>query len=73
MHGWYWLADICRDHHIPFVLGHAWAMKAVHGQKTKCDRKDADDRDDQLSRNAAPIAAAGRVPEFVSHFRSAAQ
>src|SRR5262245_28972192 len=42
MHCWYWLADTCRDHAIPFVLGHAWAMKAVHGQKTKCDRKDAE-------------------------------
>jgi transposase len=42
MHCWYWLADTCRDHQIPFVLGHAWAMKAVHGQKSKCDRKDAE-------------------------------
>jgi transposase len=42
MHCWYWLADTCRDQNIPFVLGHAWAMKAVHGQKTKCDRKDAE-------------------------------
>jgi transposase len=42
MHGWYWLADTCRDHHIPFALGHAWAMKAVHGSKTKCDRHDAE-------------------------------
>jgi transposase len=42
MHCWYWLADTCRDHDIPFVLGHAWAMKAVHGQKSKCDRKDAE-------------------------------
>jgi transposase len=42
MHCWYWLADTCRDHHIAFVLGHAWAMKAVHGSKTKCDRKDAE-------------------------------
>ncbi len=42
MHCWYWLADTCRDHKIPFVLGHAWAMKAVHGCKTKCDRKDAE-------------------------------
>jgi transposase len=41
MHCWYWLADVCRDHAIAFVLGHAWAMKAVHGQKTKCDRHDA--------------------------------
>ena len=42
MHCWYWLADTCRDQHIAFVLGHAWAMKAVHGNKTKCDRKDAE-------------------------------
>jgi len=42
MHCWYWLADTCREHAIPFALGHAWAMKAVHGSKTKCDRKDAE-------------------------------
>ena len=42
MHCWYWLADACRDDNIAFVLGHAWGMKAVHGQKTKCDRKDAE-------------------------------
>jgi transposase len=42
VHCWYWLADTCRDHAIPFVLGHAWAMKAVHGCKSKCDRKDAE-------------------------------
>jgi len=42
VHCWYWLADTCRDHDIPFVLGHAWAMKAVHGCKSKCDRKDAE-------------------------------
>src|SRR6516164_9743694 len=42
MHCWYWLADTCRDHAIAFVLGHAWAMKAIHGCKTKCDRKDAE-------------------------------
>jgi transposase len=42
MHCWYWLADCCRDQHIAFVLGHAWGMKAVHGSKTKCDRKDAE-------------------------------
>jgi len=42
MHCWYWLADTCRDAAIPFVLGHAWSMKAVHGAKTKCDRHDAE-------------------------------
>src|SRR6516165_1861416 len=33
MHCWYWLADICRDHDIAFVRGHAYSMKAVHGYK----------------------------------------
>src|SRR6266511_3954597 len=42
LHCWYWLADTCRDHHITFALGHAWAMKAVHGSKTKSDRQDAE-------------------------------
>src|SRR5438132_461272 len=42
MHCWYWLADACRDAGIAFALGHAWAMKAVHGSKTKCDRHDAE-------------------------------
>jgi transposase len=42
VHPWYWLADTCRDHAIPFVLGHAWAMQAVHGSKTTCDRQDAE-------------------------------
>src|SRR5262249_27401813 len=41
MHCWYWLARPCRDEHTPSVLGHAWAMKAVHGSKTKNDRHDA--------------------------------
>jgi transposase len=42
VHPWYWLADCCRDQAIAFVLGHAYAMKAVHGSKTKCDRQDAE-------------------------------
>src|SRR6516162_6160064 len=41
MHCWYWLADTCREHQVAFALGHAWGLKAVHGQKTKCDRHDA--------------------------------
>src|SRR5262245_18431966 len=31
LHCWYWLADTCRAHRLAFVPGHAWAMKAVHG------------------------------------------
>ena len=41
MFSWYWLADLCEDHGIPFVLGHALAMKHIHGGKTKTDRIDA--------------------------------
>ena len=35
MFAWYWLADLCEDQHIPFVLGHALYLKAIHGGKTK--------------------------------------
>ena len=30
---WYWLADLCVREGIPFVLGHALYMKAIHGGK----------------------------------------
>jgi transposase len=38
---WYWLADLCAVHGIPFVLGHALYMKAIHGGKAKNDKIDA--------------------------------
>ena len=38
---WYWLADFCHDNSIPFVLGHALYMKAIHGGKAKNDRIDS--------------------------------
>ena len=38
---WYWLADHCQDKSIAFVLGHALAMKAIHGGKTKNDKQDS--------------------------------
>ena len=38
---WYWLADLCHREAIPFVLGHALYMKAIHGGKAKNDRIDA--------------------------------
>jgi transposase len=38
---WYWLADGCAKHTIPFFLGHALYMKLIHGGKTKNDRIDA--------------------------------
>ena len=41
MFTWYWLADLCREQDIAFVLGHALYMKAIHGGKAKNDRIDA--------------------------------
>ena len=38
---WYWLADLCADEGIEFVLGHALYMKAIHGGKAKNDKIDA--------------------------------
>jgi transposase len=38
---WYWLADLCADEGISFVLGHALYMKAIHGGKAKNDKIDA--------------------------------
>jgi transposase len=38
---WYWLADLCAREAIPFVLGHALYMKAIHGGKAKNDKIDA--------------------------------
>jgi transposase len=38
---WYWLADLCAQEGIPFVLGHALDMKAIHGGKAKNDKIDA--------------------------------
>ena len=35
MHSWYWLADTCRRENIPFALGHAFGIEAVHTSKTK--------------------------------------
>jgi transposase len=41
MFAWYWLADLCEDQRIPFVLGHALYMKLIHGGKAKTDKIDA--------------------------------
>jgi transposase len=41
MFTWYWLADLCRQEGIEFVLGHALYMKAIHGGKAKNDKLDA--------------------------------
>jgi transposase len=41
MFSWYWLADLCQQEGIAFVLGHALYMKAIHGGKAKTDKIDA--------------------------------
>jgi transposase len=41
MFAWYWLADLCQQENIAFVLGHALYMKAIHGGKAKNDKIDA--------------------------------
>jgi Transposase len=38
---WYWLADLCAQEEIPFVLGHALYLQAIHGGRAKTDKLDA--------------------------------
>jgi len=52
---WYWLADLCRRENIPFVLGHALYMKAIHGGKAKNDKID--------SRKIAGLLRSGMLPQ----------
>jgi transposase len=51
---WYWLADLCAEYDIPFILGHALYMKAIHGRKAKNDRID--------SRKIAALMRGGTFP-----------
>lgn len=55
MFTWYWLADFCEDEKIPFILGHALYMKAIHGGKAKNDRID--------SHKIATILRGGMLPQ----------
>ena len=54
MFSWYWLADLCAAENIPFVLGHALYMKAIHGGKAKNDKID--------SRKIAGLLRSGMIP-----------
>jgi hypothetical protein len=54
MFAWYWLADLCAQEEIPFVLGHALYMKAIHGGKAKNDKID--------SRKIALLLKGGMLP-----------
>ena len=38
MFSWYWVADLCDQEKIPFVLGHALYMGEIHGSKSKNGR-----------------------------------
>jgi transposase len=55
MFTWYWLADLCADEGIPFVLGHALSMKAIHGGKAKNDQID--------SQKIAALLRGGMLPQ----------
>lgn len=39
---WYWLCDACEEKRIPFILGHALYLKAIHGGKVKSDKIDSE-------------------------------
>jgi transposase len=54
MFTWYWLADLCQREGIPFVLGHALYMKAIHGGKAKNDKID--------SKKIAVLLRGGMIP-----------
>ena len=53
---WYWVADLCRAEKIPFVLGHALYMKAIHGGKAKNDDIDAEKIGRLLKGGTIPVA-----------------
>jgi transposase len=52
---WYWLADLGAEQGIPFVLGHALYMKAIHGGKAKHDQID--------SQKIAALLRGGMLPQ----------
>jgi len=53
---YYWLFDKCTEARIPFYLGHAYYMKAVHGGKTKNDRLDSKQIANLMRTNYFPLA-----------------
>jgi transposase len=52
---WYWLADLCAQEGIPFALGHALSMKAIHGGKATHDKID--------SQKIAMLLRGGMLPQ----------
>jgi transposase len=55
---WYWIADLCAELGVAFVLGHALYMKAIHGGKTKNDKIDSQKIAALLRGGMLPIAHA---------------
>ena len=55
MFSWYWVADLCREKGIAFILGHALYMRAIHGGKAKNDKID--------SHKIATLMRGGMFPE----------
>jgi len=51
---WYVVSDMCEDAGIPFVLGHAFYMKAIHKAKVKNDRADSETIASLLRGNLLP-------------------
>jgi transposase len=56
---WYWLADLWAQEGIPFVLGHALYMKAIHGGKATNDRID--------SHKIAVLLRGGMLPQAYAY------
>src|SRR5215472_3702355 len=52
---WYWLADLCAQEGLPFILGHALYMKAIHGGKAQNDKID--------SQKIAVLLRGGMLPQ----------
>jgi len=52
---WYVVSDMCEDAGIPFVLGHAFYMKAIHQSKVKNDRADSETIASLLRGNLLPV------------------
>ena len=65
---WYWVADLCRDEKIPFVLGHALYMKAIHGGKAKNDDIDAE-KIARLLKGPEPTPRRAVEPESLTEAR----
>ena len=53
---WYWLADLCAREGMPFVLGHALSMNAIHGGR----------RDTSDAQKIAVLLRGGMLPQPTS-------